>query len=123
MFAELGTLCLWLSVLAEHWDSSENKGQERRTENVGEVTTFRGHDTDLCVGVEHGFHRSAAVFKINIHISPMAYIRENLQEFLAYLVTNEILCPPILLIYVLLWYLCGQIVGVEGLDFDLRFYS
>jgi len=51
----------------------------------------------------------------------MAHIRENLQEFLAYLVTNEI--PPVLLIYVLLWYLCGQIVGVEGLNFDLRFYS
>jgi hypothetical protein len=64
-----------------------------------------------------------AVIKINIHISPMAHIRENLQEFLAYLVTNEILCPLVLLIYVLLWYLCGQIVGVEGLDFELRFYS
>jgi len=53
----------------------------------------------------------------------MAHIRENLQEFVAYLVTSEIVWPPILLIYVLLWYLCGQIVGVEGLDFDLRFYS
>jgi hypothetical protein len=71
-------------------------------------------------GVEHGLCSSAAVIEINIHISPMAHIRENLQEFLAYLVTNEI--PPVLLIYVLLWYLCGQIVGVEGLDFDLRFY-
>lgn len=72
-------------------------------------------------GVEHGLRSSAAVIKINIHISRMAHIRENLQEFLAYLVTNEI--PPVLLIYVLLWYLCGQKVGVEGLDFDLGFYS
>jgi hypothetical protein len=48
--AELGTLCLWLSVLEEHCGSSENKGQERDTENVSKVTTFLGHDTDLCVG-------------------------------------------------------------------------
>jgi hypothetical protein len=59
----------------------------------------------------------AVVIKINIHISPMAHIRENLQRFLAYLVTNEILCPPVLLIY-MLWYLYGQIAGVKGLDFD-----
>jgi hypothetical protein len=74
-------------------------------------------------GVEHGLCSSAALIKINIHISPMEHIRENLQEFWAYLVTNEIICPPILLIYVLLLYLCGQIVDMKGLDFDLRFYS
>jgi hypothetical protein len=58
------------------------------------------------------------VIKINIHISAMAHIRENLQEFLAYLVTNEILYLPVLLIYMLLCYLYGQIAGVKGLHFD-----
>jgi hypothetical protein len=48
----------------------------------------------------------------------MAHIRENLQEFLAYLVTNKILYTPVMLIYKLLWYLYNQIAGVKRLDFD-----
>lgn len=43
--------------------------------------------------VECGSRNSAAVIKINTHISPMAHIRENVEEeILVYLVTTEIAC-------------------------------